>query len=118
MIVGVVVSLTGMVIAYALCVEHIVNLMGWRLQNDWTPFQGGFWDTVRQIPQALYECITYYPEASFTAFVFYPLAVVAFAIYEAVHWQFDLIVMGWLPFMVGVAIFLFSGLLIEKTDIA
>ncbi len=113
---GMALAVTGMLIAFVLCVDHIADLMGWRLERDWVPLRGGFIDAARQLPRALYESVIYFPEASFAAFIFYPLAVIALAFYEAVQGYYAIILMGWLPFLAGVTIFLLSGLLIEKGD--
>ncbi len=102
--------LTGALIALVICADHVAEFFnGWNYENNWEPFHGGYLDYVLQIPGALYVAFSHFPEACFLTMIMYPMLVVAIAIYEVIHNDFTLVLMGWGPFMAGVALFIFGG---------
>lgn len=112
--IGILVSGTGLLMAFIISVAHIAEIAGWRYANEWVPFQSGYLVSVQEIPIQLYNAVTYFSEASFIAFIFYPLAVTALAFYEVMQGEYKIILLGWVPFFSGVAIGLCSALLIDK----
>ncbi len=102
--------LTGMGIAFVICADHLSEFFnGWNYRNNWDPFSGGYIDAVRELPGQLYIGLKNFPDACFFTLILYPMIVIFVAFYEVVHNDFSILLMGWLPFLSGVALFILGG---------
>lgn len=83
-------------------------------QNRWTPFVGGFVDHIRLIPIGIFNGFYYFPAAALVTLIFFPLLIFVVPIYDGfAMMDFDLLMYGWLPFGIGIMLFIMAGLLSE-----
>ena len=128
-IVSLVLCLLGMLMAFVICIDRTDELFNavryqdhWSkagntmYKNRWEPFQGNFIDCVKQIPAGFYIGFSKFPAAALVAIVFYPLLVLVFPVYDLfAHMEFTMLLLGWLPFVGGVLLFILSGLLAQMS---
>jgi hypothetical protein len=114
---GTFLCVTGMVISFVLCADHISEFFnGWNYSNGWEPFTGNYFDYIRQIPKEVYVAFGWFPEACFITLIFYPLAVLGIGIYEVAYGEFTIVLYGWLPFLTGAFGMVFFGFMLLKED--
>jgi hypothetical protein len=121
--------LTGMLMAFVICIDRTDELFNnvryqdhWSkagnsmYKNRWEPFQGNFIECVKQIPAGFYIGFSKFPAAALVAIVFYPLLVLVFPVYDIfANMDFTMLLLGWLPFLGGVLLFILSGLLAQMS---
>lgn len=108
--IGVGIGLIGFLLSFIICVDRVAEFLYNRgFQNDWDPIQGGISDVIENIPLLLYICFMKYLEASFATLLFFPLIVLIVPIYSIWHYaDFSLLIYGYIPLFIGIAIALFS----------
>ncbi len=119
----------GMLIAFVICIDRTDELFNnvryqdnWHnagnslYRNRWEPFHGNFIDCVKQIPAGFYVGFGKFPASALVAMVFYPLLVLVFPVYDVfANMDFTMLLIGWLPFLGGILLFILSGLLAQMS---
>ncbi len=125
------VSLTGILAALAICIDRCDELFNvlryqddWRVahtsiyKNKWQPFSGNFFEDLIGIPHELYVGFAQFSSAAFIALILFPLLVFVVPVYDAwAAMNFDLLILGWAPFIAGILLFIIVGIICEKTRV-
>jgi hypothetical protein len=106
--VGMLICLTSLLIAYTICVDRVSELLNSSgYQNNWHPANGGFIDTLINLPQNLMICFTKFIEAAFACVLFFPILILLVPIYNLYFYlDFTILLYGYVPFLVGFGVIL------------
>lgn len=121
----------GLLAALVICIDRSDELFNalryqddWRVthtsiyKNKWQPFNGNFFQNLLSIPHELYTGFSEFSAAAFIALILYPLLVFVVPVYDAwMAMNFQMLILGWAPFLAGILLFFVSGVFCEMARV-